>query len=151
MPSSTTSSEPRLDAVRVLLVDDNDGILTRASTALKVSCTVVGAVKDGAAALTAAQALRPDVIVLDISMPGMNGFEVATRLRQAGSTAAIVFLTVHDDEEFVQAARDAGGLGYVVKPRLATDLVRAIFEAYARRPFIATGQRHRTKLDDRRA
>ena len=54
--------------------------------------------KDGPSALRAAEALRPDVIVLDISMPDMTGFEVATRLRPAGSTAALVFLTVHADE-----------------------------------------------------
>ena len=150
MPSSTTSSEPQPDAARVLLVDDNEGMLTRATTVLKPFCTVVGAVKDGTAALTAAQALHPDVIVLDISMPGMNGFEVAGRLRQAGSTAEIVFLTVHDDEEFVQAARNAGGLGYVTKPRLATDLVKAIGEVRAHRPFISTGQASRPSTVDPR-
>jgi DNA-binding NarL/FixJ family response regulator len=125
----------------VLLVDDNDGMLTRARTALKASCTVVGAVKDGPSALTAAAQFQPDVVVLDISMPGMCGFEVAQRLRQSGSTAAIVFLTVHEDEEFVQAARDAGGLGYVVKPRLTTDLIRAITAARAGQPFVSTGRR----------
>jgi CheY-like chemotaxis protein len=141
MPSSTTSSEPPPDRLRVLLVDDNEGILTRARTALKAGCTVVDAVKDGPAALTAAERFQPDVVVLDISMPGMCGFEVAQRLRQSGSTAAIVFLTVHEDEEFVQAARDAGGLGYVAKPRLTTDLIRAIIEARAGRPFVSAGRR----------
>jgi DNA-binding NarL/FixJ family response regulator len=70
--------------------------------------------------------LRPDVIVLDISMPGMTGLDVATCLRKEGSTAALVFLTVHDDEEFILAAKAAGGLGYVLKPRLATDLMLAV-------------------------
>ena len=57
------------------------------------------------AALSAAASLRPDVIVLDIPMPGMSGFEVAAELRKAGSTAAIVFLTVHDDAEFIEASQ----------------------------------------------
>jgi DNA-binding NarL/FixJ family response regulator len=133
MVSTTTSSE----LARVLLVDDNEAILARTAAVLTPGCVIVGAVKDGPAALEAARALRPDVIVLDISMPGMSGFEVAASLRQAGSTAALVFLTVHDDEEFVLAARAAGGIGYVVKPRLAYDLLIAVREARAGRPFLS--------------
>ena len=73
MPSSTTSSEP----ARVLLVDDNEAMLARAAAVLTPGCLVVGAAKDGQAALEAARTLQPDVIVLDISMPGMTGLEVA--------------------------------------------------------------------------
>jgi DNA-binding NarL/FixJ family response regulator len=133
MPSGTISSEP----ARVLLVDDNQAMLATAAAALMPGCAVIGAVQDGPAALVAATVLRPDVIVLDISMPGMNGFEVAARLRETGSTAALVFLTVHHDEEFIMAARAAGGIGYVVKPRLARDLMRAVLEARAGRPFVS--------------
>ena len=68
-------------------------------------------------------------------MPGMNGFELAKRLRAAGSTARLVFLTVHEDEELILAARNAGGIGYVVKTRLASDLELAVREARAGRPF----------------
>jgi DNA-binding NarL/FixJ family response regulator len=131
MQSSTTSSE----AVRVLLVDDNEAILVRAAAVLAPACVIVGAVKDGPAALEAARSLRPDVIVLDISMPLMTGFEVASRFREEGSNAALVFLTVHEDEEFVRAAREVGAIGYVVKARLAGDLPHAVREARARRPF----------------
>jgi CheY-like chemotaxis protein len=133
MQSSTTSSEP----VRVLLVDDNEAMLTRAAAVLTPCCVIVAAVRDGRAALDAARTLRPDVIVLDISMPGMTGFEVATRLRERGSTAAVVFLTVHNDEEVVAAARAAGGIGYVVKPRLVSDLMLAVREARVGRPFVS--------------
>jgi DNA-binding NarL/FixJ family response regulator len=98
---------------------------------------VVGAVTNGPAALEAAAALQPDVIVLDISMPGMNGFEVASKLRGSGSKAALVFLTVHDEEAFVKAAMAAGALGYVVKARLASDLTLAVRDARAGRPFIS--------------
>jgi DNA-binding NarL/FixJ family response regulator len=133
MPSSTTSCEP----ARVLIVDDNEPMLVRVAAVLAHGCEVVGAVKDGQAALAAAVVLQPDVIVLDISMAEMTGFEVAARLRQAGSTAALVFLTVHDDEEFVLAAKAAGGLGYVVKRRLVSDLIHAIREAQAGRPFVS--------------
>jgi CheY-like chemotaxis protein len=133
MPSSTTSS----DRPRVLLVDDNEAILVRAAAVLRPSCFIVAAVTNGAAAIQAALDLHPDVVVLDISMPGLTGFEVAACLRKAGSAAAIVFLTVHGDEAFIEAAADAGGIGYVLKPRLASDLLRAVVEARAQRPFVS--------------
>src|SRR5262245_21741167 len=97
------------ERARVLLADDNEAMLARAGAVLARSCDVVGAVKDGPAAVEAAMTLRPDVVVLDVSMPGMTGFEVASRLREEGSTAALVFLTVHEDEAFVVAARAVGG------------------------------------------
>jgi DNA-binding NarL/FixJ family response regulator len=127
------SSEP----VRVLLVDDNDAILARARTLLSSRCVVVGMAKDGWSALRAAEALCPDVIVLDLSMPEMSGFEVAAELRQSGSKAAVVFLTVHADEDFVTAARELGVNSYVVKARLAGDLLHAVAEAHAGRGFVS--------------
>ena len=133
MPSSNTSCE----LVRVLVADDNDAMLTRVAAILTPACSVVGAVTDGRAALEAVQTLNPDVIVLDISMPGMSGFEVAARLRTEGSGAAVVFLTVHDEEELVSAARQSGGMGYVVKPRIGSDLLTAVKEAHAGRSFIS--------------
>ena len=74
-------------------------------------------------------------MVLDISMPGMHGFELAKRLRAAGSTAQLVFLTMHEEDEFFIAARDVGAMGYVVKTQLMCDLVMAVREARAGRPF----------------
>ena len=70
-------------------------------------------------------------------MPGMTGLEIASRLRRSGSTAAVVFLTVHDEEDFVLAAKAAGAIGYVVKTRLVSDLVVAVQEAHAGRPFVS--------------
>ena len=126
-----------VDHPRVLLVDDSDVILERATTTLSHECEIVGAVKDGQAALVAVGALRPDVIVLDISMPGMSGLEVAGRLRRAGSAVPIVFLTIHDDEELVLATQAAGGIGYVVKTLLSSDLVIAVNEACAGRRYVS--------------
>ena len=122
-----------LNHPRVLLVDDNETILERASATLSRECEIVGAVKDGPAALAAVRALNPDVVVLDISMPGMSGLEVASRLRRAGSTVPIVFLTIHDSEELVQAAQAAGGIGFVAKTMLPSDLMIAVNEARAGR------------------
>ncbi len=127
---------PAGDRPTVLLVDDNEMVLARAKAALSAGSVIVGTVTSGQAGLDAAAALNPAIIVLDISMPpGMNGFEVARRLRDAGSTARIVFLTVHEEDEFLLAAKDAGALGYVLKSRLATDLELAVREVHAGRPF----------------
>jgi CheY-like chemotaxis protein len=126
-------AQPTDTAPKVLLVDDNDAMLARASEVLTPACVIAGTVRSGKAALEAAELLQPDVIVLDISMPGMTGFEVAVHLRETGSTAAIVFLTVHDDDDYLQAARAAGAVGYVVKSRLASDLLPAVHEARVRR------------------
>ena len=125
-PQSTT---------KVLLVDDSELTLARAKSVLSARFAVVGMATNGQAALEAAATLKPDVVVLDISMPGMTGFEVATRLRAAGSTAQLVFLTVHEEKELILAARNAGAIGYVVKTRMASDLELAVREARAGRPF----------------
>ena len=124
-------------ATCVLLVDDNKEILARVRAALTPACVIVAEVTDGASALAAAKALRPDVIVLDISMPGMSGLEVAASLRRQQSTAAIVFLTIHDDAQFVDAAMQSGGTGYVLKTRVSTDLLHAVQEARAGRSFVS--------------
>ena len=93
-------------------------------------CVIVGTATDGQSALTAADTLRPDVIVLDISMPGMSGLDEArAALRKQESTAAIVFLTVHDDAQIVDAAMRSGGTGYVLKRRLSTELLKAVQDA----------------------
>ena len=83
------------------------------------------------------RALRPDVVVLDIFMPGMSGLEVASRLRRDGSTIPIVFLTIYDNEELVHATQAAGGIGYVVKTVLSSDLVVAVNEACAGRRYVS--------------
>jgi DNA-binding NarL/FixJ family response regulator len=134
MQSSITLSEHP----RVLLVDDNPTMIARARSVLSHGCEIVGAARDGQAALDAAASLTPEVVVLDISMPGMSGLEVASRLKSAGSTAAIVFLTVHEDEAVFRAAVAAGGLGYVVKSKLASDLEQAVIAASEGRPFSST-------------
>ncbi len=126
-----------LEQPRVLLVDDNVSVLAHAAATLSSTCVVVGAVTDGKTALESVDRLHPDVIVLDISMPGMNGLEVATRLRRAGSTIPLVFLTVHDDEELVRATQAAGGIGYVVKTLLPSDLAIAVNAACAGERYVS--------------
>ena len=88
-------------------------------------------VSDGRAALEATLKLEPDLVVLDISMPAMSGIEVAQELKRQGNNAKIVFLTVHEDPDILKTCRAAGGLGYVVKLLMDTDLIPAINEALA--------------------
>ena len=137
---TTTSHSP--DAAppplsRVLLADDHPAMLALAASALEGECQVVGAVEDGAALLASAARLDPDVIVLDIAMPELDGLEAARELRRAHPRARLVFLTVHEDADFARAAFAAGALGYVVKSRLASDLLPAVRAALAGRRFIS--------------
>ena len=129
----------RTRALRVILADDH--VTVRHGLRLLIDSQadmkVVAEASDGEAAIRQALELKPDVIVLDISMPGMTGLEVASLLRKGQSTAAVVFLTVHDEEEFVHAAQAVGGIGYVIKPRIASDLMKAVLEAKAGRPFVS--------------
>jgi DNA-binding NarL/FixJ family response regulator len=119
------------------LADDHEMMLERVAELVKTECSVVGTVTDGQQALEAARELKPDVLVLDISMPMLNGIETAHLLKEAGFEVRIVFLTMHDDPDFAREALEAGALGYVIKPRIASDLVKAIKEAYAGRSFLS--------------
>jgi DNA-binding NarL/FixJ family response regulator len=122
--------------IRVLLVDDNPEFLDIAATLLEShNCEIIGKAENGEQALHDAASLCPDVVVLDVSMPGMSGFDVARRLQRDNTSSAIVLLTFHEDVDYVRAARALGVLGYVIKRRMATDLPIAVVEAIAGRPF----------------
>jgi DNA-binding NarL/FixJ family response regulator len=122
---------------RVLLVDDLTVVLSAVANLLQDSFEIVGMVSDGAAALDTALALKPDLLVLDISMPGMSGIEVARELRRRGCSSKIVFLTVHADADIRAICFAAGGLGYVMKVLMETDLIPALNEALAGREFVS--------------
>lgn len=112
-------------------------MLGTVTSLLEPAFEIVGTVFDGQSLLHATDKLQPDVLVLDISMPVLNGIQAAQKLKDSGSTARIVFLTVHDDQDFVRAALATGALGYVVKHRIASDLVHAIREALAGHIFVS--------------
>ncbi len=126
-----------LKRTRVLLADDHEAMLARIKRLLEKELQVVGIVRDGQAALKAVAELRPDVLILHISMPVLVGLQAALRLKQMKSKVRIVFLTVHEDPDFASEALAAGALGYVVKPHLATDLLVAINEVLAGRTFVS--------------
>ncbi len=122
---------------RVLVADDHARILKAVSALLGKSFDVVGLVSDGRAAVQAALKHDPDLIVLDVSMPGMSGIEVARELKKRHNPAKIVFLTVHEDAEILASCLAAGGLGYVVKELMNSDLIPAIDAALAGRGFVS--------------
>lgn len=111
---------------RVLLADDHPAALEQASRVLADHHDVVGTAADGPGLVRAAARLLPDVIVLDIAMPGFDGLEAARRLKAAGCRSRLVFLTVWDDPDYRREAETLGACGYVVKSRLATDLLPAV-------------------------
>ena len=121
----------------MLLADDHSVMLDRVGGFLSSSFEVVGAVTNGQEMISAGIRLNPDVIVADITMPGLTGIEAAQQLREAGSRARFVFLTIHIEHEFVDACVSQGALGYVVKSHMKTDLIPAIKAALTGRTFIS--------------
>jgi DNA-binding NarL/FixJ family response regulator len=104
---------------------------------LQSEYSVVGTAANGQDMLDVESRVQPDVVILDISMPRMSGLEAAAVLRERASKAKIIFLTVHEEPAFLNAALAAGAAGYVIKSRLASDLRTAITEAMAGRRFIS--------------
>ena len=126
-----------LNRPRVLLADDHADFLAVVARLLEAEYEVVKTVSDGQAAFDAALQLNPDVLLLDISMPVLNGIAAAKRLKAAGFLGKIVFVTVHADADYVQAARAAGAHGHVVKSRLALDLLSTLRHVLAGKSFAA--------------
>ena len=114
---------------KVLLADDHQAILDHVRTQLCDEFEIVGTAQDGEAAITAALALKPDAVVLDISMPRMSGLDAARRLSALPDPPRIVFLTVLEDQDFMDAAKGAGGSEYVLKRNLRTHLGAALWHA----------------------
>jgi DNA-binding NarL/FixJ family response regulator len=134
---------------RVVVADDLATVLGEVAALLRESFEVVGAFSDGRAALEGTLALEPDLVVLDISMPEMSGIEVAEELTRRAHNIRVVFLTVHEDMEILQTCQSAGGLGYVIKLHMNTDLVPAVNEALAGRTFTSRfqSQKDRSQRD----
>jgi len=126
-----------METIRLLVAEDHQAMREKVVGTLKGEYTIVDVVEDGEQMLNAESKISPDVVVLDISMPVMNGLEAASRLKQRESKAKIVFLTVHDEPEYLEAALATGALGYVIKSRLASDLCLAVREVMAGRRFVS--------------
>lgn len=141
--------------IRVLLADDHETV--REGLRLLINAQpdmqVVAQAADGGSAVDMAAHVQHDVIVLDLSMPGMTGLAAARALQQAGAKSAVVALTRHDDEAYVQELLDAGASAYVLKQSASTELVRAIRAAAAGGQYLdaALGRRDTPRDPRRRA
>ncbi len=124
---------------RVLLADDHAELLALAAQIIgrESDVEVVRIFDNGRDVVDEAMSLNPDLIVLDISMPTVNGIAAANQLKAAGSLAKVLFLTVHEDQDYLRSALATGALGYVVKARMATDLGPAVQQVLAGGTFIS--------------
>jgi DNA-binding NarL/FixJ family response regulator len=122
---------------RIVVADDHPAMLDTLVRMLSPDFDVVAAVPDGLAAVAEAERLVPDLLVLDIAMPGLNGIAAATRLKERGSTTKVVFVTNMRDREFVEESLGLGDVGFVVKDRLVADLVPAVRSVLAGQTFVS--------------
>jgi|SRR5690348_9184010 DNA-binding NarL/FixJ family response regulator len=121
--------------LRIVVADDNPKMLDQLVSLLRTEFDVVATAADGGSARECILRYKPDVAVLDIMMPRINGIELTKELSMNGHSTHVVICSVENDQETVEAARSAGALGYVFKPRMARDLLSAVKSAAAGRPF----------------
>ncbi len=114
---------------RLLCVDDSPELLDVVVDLLESDFMIVGKLSSGSAALAETANLHPDIILLDVDLGDMSGFQVAEQLRIAGCPSSIVFLSVHEGIDFTRAARDLGAAGYVFKSQIDRDLVNTLQQA----------------------
>ena len=129
---------------RVLLAEDNPTMAAELRRLLEAEMEVVALVADGAALVAAADALRPDVIVTDIVMPGRNGIDATAALLRERPGTRIVLVTIHDDPALVELGRVAGALGHVLKLAAADDLVPAVHAALRNERYVSSRVRERS-------
>ena len=121
----------------LLLADDNPALLATLIELLDSEYRVVASLTNGASVLEQVDLLNPDILLLDISLGDLCGFDLARRLRDRHSRVKIIFLSIHEDVDFVTAGFDIGARGYVFKPRVAEDLRKAIEIVYAGGRFVS--------------
>ena len=127
-----------MNAPRVLIADDHDALSQSLVLLLGSTFEIVGTVTDGHRLVEAAVRLRPDVILTDISMPGLNGLDAVCSLKAAGSTAKVVILTMHADAELAAQAVRFGASGFVLKISAHDELATAITEVLQGRIYLSS-------------
>ena len=127
---------------RVLVADNRPGLLSATSALLGTEFDVVGTGADGESLVSKTLSLRPDVIVVDITLPVLSGIEAAHRLRVSAPSSKIVFLPIHSERQFVDACMAEGALGCVLKSHMRANLIPAIRAALVGQshicPFVPT-------------
>ncbi len=125
-----------------MLLADDHGVLrkgVRSVLAQDEAIVVVGEAEDGVGAVRMAEELNPDVVILDIAMPQLNGIEAASQIARKNKRTAIVMLSMYSDEEYLVRALNAGVRGYLLKDAAEPDLIRAVRAVAAGRTFFSPG------------
>ena len=122
------------DKIRVVIADDDNDLIQRVLSLMPDQFEIVATVNDGLSAVQAASRFNPDIIILDIMMPGIDGIEVAREMNRLGVTSKVIFLTALDDDDYVHAARVIGA-SFVQKRRMRHDLTFAMKEMLDGRTF----------------
>jgi DNA-binding NarL/FixJ family response regulator len=138
---SGTEAGQTVVKVRVLLADDNETIVARVRAVLGDEFDIVGALANGRDAIAAVRRLDPDVLLIDISMPILDGLQAVSRLGSSLRTK-VVFLTVHEDQDFIDAAFAVGASGYVAKSDVTTDLIPAILKVLKGQTYVSKSIHH---------
>jgi DNA-binding NarL/FixJ family response regulator len=121
---------------RAILADDHKILLEAFCKLLEPHCDVVGTVSDGRALLDVAETLKPDVIVLDIGMPLLNGLEAGRQLKSKMPSVKLIFLTMHEDPDLAVEAMRSGASGYLLKTSTPSELLNAIRTALSGRSYV---------------
>jgi DNA-binding NarL/FixJ family response regulator len=127
-----------MSAPRVLLADDHALLLGAFEKLLADECEIVGQVSDGRALVAAAERLKPDLVILDISMPLLNGLDAGRQIKQKLRNTKLIFLTMNEDPDLAAEAFRAGASGYVLKRSAASELVMAIREVMQGRSYVTS-------------
>ena len=122
---------------RILIADDHTLMVEGYRLMLEPEFEMVGTVEDGQALLSAAKSLKPDIIVLDISMPLLNGIDAAQQLSKSLPASKLIFVTMHADADYVAEAFRAGAAGYLLKRAAASELLTAIREVIKGRQYVS--------------
>ena len=123
--------------LRIAVADDSAHFLNELISVLETEFDVVATATDGKSALESIRSCRPDVAILDLEMPVLNGIEVTRELSKDNPRPAVVICSVESDPDFIEAAREAGALGYVFKARVRKDLVAAVKLAFRGQSFVS--------------
>jgi DNA-binding NarL/FixJ family response regulator len=132
-----------MSPTRIFLVDDSAALLAELCHDLEEEFEIVGTATNGQDAVDAILRLNPDVIVLDISMPLLNGIEASVLIRERHPSAKVLFITIHESDEYISAAFSAGASGYVTKRKIASDLAYGIREVRQGNLFVSPSLRRK--------
>jgi len=125
--------------LKIVVVDDNPAVLSQVVSLLETEFDVVATAENGLLALESIRRYMPDVVVADLGMPVINGVDLTRELKKVASRPVVVICSVENDQEIVEAARQAGALGYVFKSHMTRDLIKAVKLAAQGKSFISSG------------